>query len=508
MATNAENVSIVLREQTAQSAPPWPSWLWRLKHLLGLDRAIAYTVLARVVQILGSTGTVFLIVRFLTPVEQGYYYTLLSLVALQAVFELGFSFVILQMAAHESAHLEFHADGRIDGDLVAHARLASILRKAMHWYPVAAIVLCGVLLPLGMYFFSHHARTAAAVSWQGPWTSAVVATAFLFLLNPFFSFLEGCGQVWQVGRMRFVQCLLGASLSWTALLAHHGLYSPAMANFGYAAVGLAFLYRRRRFGLGLLRYLAAEGAVSWRKEIWPFQWRIAVSWAAAYFTGQILVPMLFAYRGPTEAGQFGMSLAVITYLSVLMISWMSTKATPFGQMIARGEITQLRQLFFRTLRQALGFFLVLATACAFGVIALYYFSPRLAGRMVSPGVFGLLLLASGCVFVVQSMAIYLRSFKREPFVVQSVSTAVSTVLLAFPTARAWGSAGAALVFLLCTGIFGLIQAISIFRRWNRSSQLELRGRRSEHEHCEHTHIHPQQGKAKVGNASHFGDQGS
>ena len=47
-------------------------------------------------------GSVLLIVHFLTAAEQGYYYALWSLVALQSVFELGFSFVILQVAAHET----------------------------------------------------------------------------------------------------------------------------------------------------------------------------------------------------------------------------------------------------------------------------------------------------------------------------------------------------------------------------------------------------------------------
>ena len=61
----------------------------RLLRILGLDGAVAYTFSARLVNILGSTGTVLLIVRFLSPAEQGYYYTLLSLVSLQVVFELG-----------------------------------------------------------------------------------------------------------------------------------------------------------------------------------------------------------------------------------------------------------------------------------------------------------------------------------------------------------------------------------------------------------------------------------
>jgi hypothetical protein len=475
MATKAEDVSIALRKQAQEAALRWPSWLWRLKHVLGLDRAIAYTVLARVAQIVGSAGGVLLIVRFLTPVEQGYYYTLLNLVALQAVFELGFSFVVLQMAAHECVYLKLHADGSIDGHPRAHARLASILQKAVRWYLVAAVMLCSALLPLGEYFFSRHGRTAAPVPWQGPWIVAVAATALLFLLNPILSFLEGCGQVWEVGRMRFVQCIVGAVMSWGMLLARHGLYSPAMANLAYAAVGLAFIYRRRRLCTGLLVHLAGEQAVSWRNEIWPFQWKIAVSWASAYFSGQILVPILFAYRGPAEAGQFGMSLAISTYVSVLMISWVSTKAAPFGQMIAKGEFRKLRGLFFRTLRQALGLCVVLAAACEFGVITLYYFSPSFAARIVSPGVFGLLLLASVSVFVVQSLAIYLRSFKREPFLVQAVVIAISTLLLAFLTSKRWGGAGAALVFLLCTGMLGLILAIVIFRRWNRYSLLELRG---------------------------------
>src|ERR1700742_4521852 len=106
-------------------------WLAGLRRRTGLDRAIAYTVMARVFQIVGSTGTVLLIVRFLTPVEHGYYYTLLSLVSLQTIFELGFSFVILQMAAHECVHLTLHMDGRIEGDKVAQARLASILQQTL-----------------------------------------------------------------------------------------------------------------------------------------------------------------------------------------------------------------------------------------------------------------------------------------------------------------------------------------------------------------------------------------
>ena len=92
-----------------------------------MDRAIAFTVLARGWSGLAGLVTVALIARFLSPAEQGYYFTFGSLVAMQLVFELGFSVVILQLATHECAHLTLGRDGRVAGDGIAQARLASIL---------------------------------------------------------------------------------------------------------------------------------------------------------------------------------------------------------------------------------------------------------------------------------------------------------------------------------------------------------------------------------------------
>lgn len=443
----------------------WPEWVQRTKHLLGLDRAIAYTVLARVTQIVGSTGTVLLILRFLTPVEQGYYYTLLSLVSLQTVFELGFSFVILQMAAHESVHLKFLRDGRIEGDPIAHARLASILQKTLRWYLAIAVVLCIALLSVGVYFFSRQAQTEPPVAWQGPWTVAAFATCLLFLLNPFVSFLEGCGQVWQVGRMRFGQALFGAVVAWGALLSGHGLYSPGAVVLAYIAAGGAFLWVWRRPLASLLRDAVHENRVSWRAEVWPFQWKIAVSWVCTYFAAQVLTPILFAYRGPAEAGRFGMSLSIVTYLCTLVLAWISTKATPFGKMIARGDFAQLRRVFFRTLRQSMLILAGISAACEAGVVALHYLIPHLAARMVSPTLFTILLLATLGSFLVQSMAVYLRSFKREPFLLQSVIVAVLTVSLSLSTVKAWGTAGVGASYLLGTGVIGLALGAATFHAW-------------------------------------------
>src|ERR1039458_7163297 len=127
-----------------------PSGIARIRHwireVLGVDRAIGFTVLARFWSSAAGLVTVALIARFLSPAEQGYYYTFGSLIALQIVFELGLSFVILQMASHERAHLTFSPSGLISGDNIAHARLASVLQKTLLWYTSAALLLAVFLL--------------------------------------------------------------------------------------------------------------------------------------------------------------------------------------------------------------------------------------------------------------------------------------------------------------------------------------------------------------------------
>ena len=481
MATNAKDVSVVLSKQAAQSVSPLPAWLQRLKHLLGLDRAIVYTVLARVVQILGSTGTVLLILRFLSPVEQGYYYTLLSLVSLQTVFELGFSFVILQLAAHECAHLTLHPDGRIEGDPVAHARLASVLQKTLRWYLVAAAILCVSLLPLGTYFFSRQGPTSTQVEWHGPWIAAVFATSVLFFLNPFASFLEGCGQVWQVGRMRFGQAILGAVMSWSTLATHHGLYAPAMMIFGNASAVFLFLCTRSRLYAQLWNHPRWNRGVSWMREVWPFQWKLGVSWTATYLSVTALTPALFAYRGSIEAGQFGMSLSITSYLSTLTLAWMSTKASPFGRMVVRRDFQELDRVFFRALAQSTVFLSGLSVICEASVLGFKSLAPRLANRMLSPTLFAVLLLTGVASFLVQSMAIYLRAHKYEPFLWQSIVVASLTTALLLAFIPRWGLSGAVVTYLLCTGIVGLTAASTIFRRHRRANL--ARDLRESNENC-------------------------
>jgi hypothetical protein len=445
-----------------------------IRYTLGLDRAVVFTVLARVWA--GSAGlvTVLLIARFLSPAEQGYYYTFGSLVALQIVFELGFSVVILQLASHERAHLAIADDGVISGDDVAHERLASVLQKSVRWYSAAAALMAAILIPAGFYFFSRHQHAAQPVAWRLPWCLVVLAATMTFQIDPVLSFLEGCGYVANVARLRLSQAVLGGLLAWSALLTHHGLFAPAMMILGQAGGGGAWLFRRRALLLGLWRRSTAAHRIGWRAEVWPFQWRIAVSWLCGYFIFQLFNPVLFAYKGAVAAGQMGMSLSIANALQSVAIAWVNTKAAPFGGMIARKDYGQLDKVFFQAMRQSVAVFAAGALVLLLGSVYLNLAGIRFAQRMLDPLSLGMLLVSTLINVAVFAESVYLRAHKQEVFLRSSIFGALLVGSSTYWLGKAYGARGMVSGNLAIAVLLGLGYNTYVFlhyrKKWHAQAE--------------------------------------
>jgi O-antigen/teichoic acid export membrane protein len=437
-----------------------------IRHVLGLDRAVGFSVLARFWSSAAGLITVSLIARFLSSVEQGYYYTFGSLVALQIIFELGFSFVILQLASHERAKLSISLDHKISGDETAHARLASVVQKSVRWYSVAAVLMVATLLPAGLFFFSTHQSAGSIVHWRFPWCFTALMAALNFQLDPLLSFLEGCGYVPEVARLRFFQSMIGSFLAWAALISHHGLFAPSMMLLGMASGSVIWLLGKRKLLLGLLRHKVGTDRIRWNQEVWPFQWRIAVSWLCGYFLFWIFNPVLFAFRGPVEAGQMGMSLSLANAIQAIAVSWISTKSAPFGALIARKEYRLLDHTFFQALRQAVVVSVAGALCAWIGCIYLNAHHFRFAQRLLDPISLGILLVYMAINVVIVSQAYYLRAHKQEVFFTNSLVGAVLVTASTFLFAHPYGAPG--IVVSTCLlNVFGLAWATYKFRKYRK-----------------------------------------
>lgn len=411
-----------------------------------------------------------LIAHDLRPQEQGFYYTFWSVIGLYVFCELGLDFVITQFTSHEMAHLQWTAQGTLSGPEPAKGRVAALLGRALVWYGGAAALVLGVLLPGGLYFFSHtyvQNPAAAAVWWRIPWIMLAAFTVLNLAASPLFAILEGCGRIAEIAVVRTGQNMAASAAVWLVLARGGGLLAVAAFQAAYFATGCVWLLRRygRFFGdllaIAPQRYSGHASALSWRTEVWPFQWRIALSSISNYLVFQLFNPVLFATHGPVAAARMGMSLSLCNSLLTAAMTWMTTKAAPFGAWAAARRWADLDRSFFRTFRQSAAVLMAAGVLLWLGVALVRARYPRLAERVLDPGSFAVLLLAMVLNHAVFCQAQYLRAHKQEPFFALLLGAGLLSVLLAAALARPFGAAGMAVGYLGCS-LLTLIAGTRIF----------------------------------------------
>lgn len=431
---------------------------------LGIDRAVFFTLVARGWNAGAGLITILVISHFLSPMLQGYYYTFNSLIALQIFAELGLNFAIVQFSSHEMAKLTWLPDGTVSGDLEAKRRLQSLMHFALTWFGVAALLMIVVLLPVGLYFFkSQSARTAILPNVNIPWMILVILTATNLFIAAAAAILEGCGKVSQIAVLRLMQSLFSVSVIWLVIALGGNLYALTASSLMTALTGFAWLWiRHRMFFKDLISHRMTLPGMSWRKEIWPFQWRIAVSWASGYLIFQLFNPILFKTNGPIVAGQMGMSLQIIGAMNGAALSWITTKAPIYGQLIATNQRRKFDAIFFRGLRQSSVFLIMCVTMVWLLLYHLHQVALPYANRVLTLPLFSLLCLVCIANHIVFSEAAYLRAHKEEPFMGLSVLTGIAIATLAFLLIPSLGATGAVYAYTGPSLLISLIGGTTIF----------------------------------------------
>ena len=432
-----------------------------LRSTLGIDAPIFYSLTGKTWSLAANSLSLILIARYLSRAEQGYYYTFFNILGIRALFELGLSFVLIQVTSHEFAHLRWIPAGVLEGAITSKARLASLLRQVMKWYTVVAILTLIAILPGGALFFGAYGRTEARVEWAMPWIFLCVMSTAGIWLTPILAILEGCNLITQLARLRLFESI-GASLSlWLGLLTGHGLFGAALAASAMFFIDSIWLCTKRHFIRDLLS-TEPVSRIAWRTEVWPFQWRIALSWSSGYLIFQLFNPLAFALFGSIVAGRVGMSMTIIQSILALAMTWLTTKMAPFGRLAALHLYAELDKLFFRSVAQA---FTVLASSCGLFLALIYWMkqnSLALAGRVLDPGLLVLICLATICNFVWSAEALYLRSHKREPYARLSLASGVACAFSAYYLGKSYGPQGMMSGFLAVSFVFNLGLGTYIF----------------------------------------------
>lgn len=430
--------------------------LLKLKNSLGIDKAIGFTFIARLIQALGSIGNLFLISLFLTKEEQGYFYTFTSLVAVQVFFELGLNSIIIQYTAHEVAHLKYTKEDFFFGSDIHLSRLSSMLHFCVKVFSILSIILLIILNIIGYIFFNHYSLTNTDVNWSSPWILLTLSTSLLLFINPILGFLQGLGRVKENSKILLYQQIITLVTTSIVLVCKGGLWTLGIANL--LSVIFVMIYLFLSDNLIILKYIYNKiniWRIEYKKEILPYQYKIALSWISGYLIFQLFNPVIFAYDGPIIAGKMGLTIAAFNGISVLGMSWISTKVPLFSSLIALKNNQLLDDTFKKSLSQLLVITFIFIISFLLFVLLLNVLNIQLVSRFLPFTylcLFAIITLVNQLIF---SWATYLRCHKQEPYFINSIVggllTATSTLLFG----KYFGYKGIVIGYFALTVFLGL-----------------------------------------------------
>lgn len=446
-----------------------PRVFQKIVHRGGIDEAVAFTLLARSWYAFSGLITLILLTRSLSRAQQGFYFTFTDILGLQVFFELGMAHVLNQFASHERAGLEWTRDGALEGDVNSKVRLASLLRLIVRWYGVTTVLVVVLLLPGGYFYFLRYAPPGAGAVWQIPWVWIVLVTAGSLAVSPLLALIEGCGLIAQLARMQLAVGMIGSVLFWAALLCHWGLYTAPVTNTVTFLGAVCWLWlTKRRFFADLWSYSTAQASagIEWKRELWPLQWKTALSWFSGYFIFRLFSPLLFAFYGPVQgpiiAGRMGLSLTLVSALAGIALAWINTKSAIFGTLIAKREFEELDRRFFPCLWQSLFVLVFGALIIWIGTFALFETGNPLRLRILEPLPMALLLGAIVAMHIVLCEAVYLRAHKQEPLLVMSLVWGGLIFLSSCTLGRQFGATGMMLGYFVINLTVGVGSGTWIF----------------------------------------------
>lgn len=367
---------------------------------------------------------------FLTPMEQGYWYTFTGLAALSIFADLGFTGIVLQFTAHEFAFLHFGPGRIFTGDESHLWRLASFFRFTFKWL-LRAVGIVFPLIMVGGYFFIDAKHDA--INWQMAWILYSMASAMAFINSTIMSFFEGCNSVSLMQSVRFRVGVCTTCTNFICLVMGFNLYALALAQCVNAAAGLLYLCYYFQQSMKQLWKLSMGKCYNWWPEFSSLIWRYAISWCSGFFIFQLFTPLAFQFHGAVFSGKIGISIAMWTAGVGIANTFITAILPRMNMLISKHQWKELDALFHKNLMLTMGT-MVLG---GIGYFILYYLlkdKMTFFQRVLDPFNMGILYISWILETWVGSIASYLRAHKKEPLMpisaLSGIYVAITTWLCA------------------------------------------------------------------------------
>ena len=303
------------------------------------------------------------VVTRLSPELNGLWFNFVSLGAMVQFLDLGLSATVLRSASHlQSGVKELRPHGispdKIEGPNVKELRTLMATTKFIYLVLGAAVVLGAA--GLAFTFFKPMTNEVTRLSWL----LYALGTAVQLVIGQRYNFLQGVGRLVEAQQLQ----VLGLLLSCGGAAAVLFLSGSFLAMCGAFAVGS--LFQLATYTIKLRNYSGGRPTGALWKAAWPNSWRAGLSRLGIAAIYQLPTLVISSVMGVVVGGRYGFTVQVCLLLTALAQLPLAAIYPRINELSAHGDLSELKRLFFKKLRQTLILYILLG-------ILLVLFGPTL-----------------------------------------------------------------------------------------------------------------------------------
>ncbi|ENM5847645.1 hypothetical protein NTH33_003664 [Vibrio mimicus] len=361
-------------------------------------RPVLYSFISLSVRLLTNPLTITLIAIKLTELEQGIYYTFISIAAIQWVFELGVSTCLIQKLA-----VEKNKD-----------KQDALIKFGFVFFTISALIL---FFSLQLYSSWAFQTVDSVISWKWAWGIYSVFICLNILCNFLLVIEEGKLNVNHVYKCKLISGLVYA-LSLVISLA----FDADLFSLGFAQASLFFcnlILNRKTLTSNIS--LISNRNISLKNvfyDIWSFQYKLSLVWIFGYFYWNGFIIYFFKNNSPEFAGKYGITFTLLSAISTIMSSWLTTKRSIIGSAISDGKIYLANRIFIANSIYAILGYSIFVVVMLF-VLKVDYFQ-AFSSRFLSGHFLYEVVILRFVAMCTELLLVYLRAYNDEPLFKETI----------------------------------------------------------------------------------------
>jgi len=381
------------------------------------SKGVKYSLISRLLLIAHGPIRILFITLYLTLSEQGYFYSFFNVLSLKVFVELGLNTVMVQFIVHEYNKLKLTKDYVLIGSTKQINNLFSVVNYMIRWYLLAGVVSLVIFLIAGEIIFN--VTNSDIIAWKYPWTFLSIFASLNIIIAPYLILLEGIERVDLAYKIKLIHTLIRNISIIVLLFFGFKLWSITIASAFTFMTSIYFIILNRKIYMTFLNLDGIQNTLL-LSELKLIHKKSAITWIAGFFTFSSFTPIIMRFMGPEMAGRFGMTWGLLLNLKSLGVSWIKPRASEIGKYISRGLYSNAITLVEK-IKKIISFIICLLSLLFIIIlIALEKNQLPIVNRMLPYYATVFLVLSILLMNVSDPMVIFLRAFKKEPFMKISI----------------------------------------------------------------------------------------